>query len=113
MRKGRKKPATATAAREASQRRRANLSEATYFRLCHLCLHLNESSTEIARCGRCRHSLTSDPLLHYLEQIADGGDDAEMELPPDEEFHAPREDGEGITVTSEGPPPLAGLSVRW
>jgi hypothetical protein len=33
------------------------------FRLCHLCLFLNESSSEIVDCQRCRRTLTVEPYL--------------------------------------------------
>ena len=34
-----------------------------HFRLCHICLHLNESSSDILQCHRCQRYLTIEPLL--------------------------------------------------
>lgn len=37
-----------------------------YFRLCHFCLHLNESSAEIVDCEKCKRHLTLEPLLRRM-----------------------------------------------
>ena len=99
MRKGRKK----------STARTARVVEHTNFRLCHHCLHLNESSSEILRCEGCRRYLTVEPLLDYLEERMRSRDEEDFPIDADEDFVAPDAAGH----ETDRPPLLAGLTVRW
>jgi hypothetical protein len=116
MRKGRRKTNTAASEKPDHPEIRlgAHLQQATYFRLCHHCLHLNESVAEIIRCEHCRRPLTFDPTLQYLDGESDGEHDEidleEMDISADEEFFAP--DGEN-DLAMDRRLRLAGLSVLW
>lgn len=47
-------------------------TELTQFRLCHHCLHLNESastSIDILRCERCRRYLSRDRRLSFRQNL--------------------------------------------
>lgn len=52
--------------------------ESIHFRLCHLCLHLNESPHEINRCEKCGHDYYSvaDYLMSEEEVELGDADDA-------------------------------------
>ncbi len=79
--------------------------EQLHFRLCHVCLHLNESESDIEQCQRCQRYLTIENLVE--EKLAArllGGEDDEDEM--DEELM------EGSMVRRKGGG-LNGLAVRW
>ena len=55
--------------------------ESIHFRLCHMCLHLNESAQEIHRCERCAHDYycVSDYLMSETIDLAGEDEPAEVE----------------------------------
>lgn len=55
-----------------SRKVRAVVEESIHFRLCHLCLHLNESPNEVNRCEQCAHEFHS--VNDYLMSDADEAD---------------------------------------
>lgn len=56
--------------------------EFVHFRLCHVCLHLNESSSDIVRCEVCRRYLSFESGWEQMEkpQAATASVDEEDEL---------------------------------
>jgi hypothetical protein len=80
------------------------------FRLCHVCLFLNESPTEIIECQRCKRPLTVEPYLREhshemraLEEASEHFDEDEEEEELLGSPHAGMGLGRGLT----------GLSVLW
>lgn len=82
--------------------------EAIHFRLCHICFHLNESSSEIIRCQSCRKYLSVEPIWEYLEGRQKARQKRRVQDDDDED-----EDEETETFTKRIPPILTGLSVLW
>lgn len=73
--------------------------EPTYFRLCHQCLHLNESDTEVVRCERCHRALgqlTATPRNLEPDPRRGVWSDEDDDLEED---------------STRRPPPLQGLSA--
>lgn len=92
--------------------------EDLYFRLCHFCLYLNESTHEIADCERCQRHLTLEPLLRKtLKEEGLRLDGMEEEWNEDEENfsfssaeNSSEEEAQLYQGTTNG---LIGLSVFW
>lgn len=88
-----------------------------FFRLCHSCLHLNESETEVFRCHRCE--VLFDPraeddeterisgLDEDLQEFVEEGGVIALRDPEPEPLE--EEENEGTAVTEN----IQGLSVRW
>jgi len=82
--------------------------EPTYFRLCHKCLHLNESDTAVLRCGRCHKSLGSLTANQYSAGLP-----VALQLEPDLQrgIWSEEDDEDLDESTTRRPVPLAGLSA--
>ena len=82
--------------------------ESLHFRLCHLCFHLNESSTEVDKCLRCHASFKPD---------VDTAEEIELDGTSDQELEAEEEDLDEIGLPYSSfrrkSPRLAGLTVVW
>lgn len=72
--------------------------EYVHFRLCHICLHLNEASTEIVRCGKCSKYLS----------LESGWESAELR-----KKSAREADEEEASLPEPKKRALTGLSVVW
>lgn len=82
--------------------------EALHFRLCHVCLHLNESNVEIIQCAKCQRYLTIESLVEEKlaqKRGASAQDVEEQEILEEHDavFEGARRRGAG----------LWGLSVLW
>jgi hypothetical protein len=101
-RKGRKRT-------QANQAGYAIDGQHSYFRLCHLCLYLNEGDSEVVRCTKCSKYLISatEPDLNaeWRSLAADEEDDEELS---EEEAEAQLR-GTGFRKRAG----LTGLSVVW
>lgn len=114
-----------------------------YFRLCHLCFHLNESATGVYRCERCGRILTLDRVPQNLSEAIEQYFETEMKAEPESSEDGPEGEGDSdgsVWVSAdetaageepgeepeaeddedngpeESPPdgvPLNGLSVVW
>ena len=79
-----------------------------HFRLCHICLHLNESSSEILRCQQCKKYLSVESIWEFIEK--------NLDEEKEEQAVAALDQGEQDIL---GPnfgkraPLLTGLSVLW
>lgn len=88
--------------------------ESVQFRLCHVCLFLNESSTAILKCKNCDHSLGLIPLDHLGED-----ERWDLEMAARDEFEdspPPRmeEDDDDMFYHSKRKAThITGLAVRW
>lgn len=80
------------------------LEEAIFFRLCHVCHHLNESQAEIYQCKKCHRMLTVEPYWGAIEH--------KLVLGEGQEQAAAEESGDGHWE-NEGFASLTGLSVIW
>ncbi len=84
-----------------------------FFRLCHVCLYLSESPTEIIACQRCLRTLTVEPYLRdharELRHLDESGEQDE-----DESFDS---DDEGVGDDADGLEEQSGFSptagMRW
>ena len=56
--------------------------ESIHFRLCHLCMNLNEAAGEIHRCGKCGHDYhsISDYLMSDEVEFNLAGEEADAEM---------------------------------
>ena len=82
-------------------------AEALHFRLCHVCLHLSESDSDIVQCQRCQRYLTIESLVEERLKRARGGSEEEQEMI--DEHEAVFESG-SFRRKGGG---LAGLAVLW
>jgi hypothetical protein len=87
-----------------------SLSPSVHFRLCHFCLHLNESPTEAVRCGRCQRSLLTEVKSVPMQLQKDLLEDEDYEeVPTGEQESVRRLPGHPRRRV----PRLTGLSVDW
>ena len=82
-----------------------------HFRLCHLCMHLNEADQEISECSECQHAFKDEILTQFFR---DRDDESFSDAAPDDS------EGESTSESSEEDPDdakpvrdLNGLSVRF
>lgn len=82
-----------------------------HFRLCHLCLHLNEADQEIEECSECQHTFKDEILVQFFdnadrEAFSDAHPDEQLEEAAAEERD---EESESVKPARD----LNGLSVRF
>jgi hypothetical protein len=100
----RKKPSVQSISPQAFE----NADGATlHFRLCHVCLHLNESTTSVLSCQKCNHALGL-PLVDQAARELDADWDPFID-PPSSNAQQPEISPE-IERALGG---IAGLDVRW
>ncbi len=80
----------------------SHIQESIHFRLCHLCLNLNEASSEVSRCEKCNHEFHS--ISDYLMS-----DDIELAVDGDSESDLGEEAPELERITSRGAARLIGF----
>ena len=85
--------------------KKSTAHEATYFRLCHFCFHLNEADVPIMDCTQCANLLSSEPIEEFYEDVFEKQTPA-ASLDEDEEDDESRRN---LPIHSE----LRGLSVIW
>ena len=81
-----------------------------HFRLCHVCLYLNESTMTVPSCQKCGHTLNG-PALELLSRLGGGFEDETDPFmdPPEEQTQVNH-----LGMTREDTDPgIAGLDVRW
>ena len=61
--------------------RKAVPMENIYFRLCHVCFHLNESQDPIEKCESCENDYANPFLKDYYTSSEDDEDSSEAENP--------------------------------
>ena len=87
------------------------ISEEIHFRLCHICLKLNESEEEIVECESCQCPYTDDGTwdIAPYNQRSLGGNSAILkeELSEDDEEFTPSD------AYARKARRLMGLTVRW
>lgn len=83
--------------------------EALHFRLCHVCLHLNESEGDIQQCQKCQRYLTIENMVEQrLARRRRGA--AVFNLEVDDDIEDLSEDDFGEIPRFSG---LNGLAVLW
>jgi hypothetical protein len=85
------------------------VQESLHFRLCHVCLQLNESSSEIDKCHRCHTSFKAD--LHENEEMELDG--TVLQVEDLDEGDLEEEIGLSYSAFRRKSPRLAGLTVLW
>lgn len=53
-----------------------------HFRLCHLCLHLNESEEDIEECVKCQHIFKDEALMQFWDDNDQQAFSDEVNYPP-------------------------------
>lgn len=86
---------------------KAASSEATYFRLCHLCFHLNEADQPIMECEECTNMLSAAPIDDFYDDIFEAQTDSRRKS--NEELEEERE----LRNSLPPDPEIKGLSVIW
>ena len=86
------------------QENKPTAHEATYFKLCHFCFHLNEADQPIMDCTQCANLLSSEPIEEFYEDVFGSVTTARTVVDEDDDE----------TAASVLPnPELRGLSVIW
>lgn len=88
----------------------ASVSEATYFRLCHFCFHLNEGDQPIMDCEECEQLISSAPIDDFYEDVYE----AQAQAQAQKRNHTnEEEEDEARKLLSLPHNELRGLSVIW